>query len=540
MVNEGIAKRSLLKGAAALGLAASMPRAAHAASAAPFAPNWDSLIDGYKAPDWFRDAKFGIWAHWGPQCAPEAGDWYARNMYQQGQPQYDHHLKNYGHPADTGFIDVIRSWTAEKFDPDALLDLYQKAGAKYFVALANHHDNFDTFNSKFHAWNATRVGPKKDVIGMWAKAARARGLKFGVSNHSAHCWHWFQVAYGYDPEGPRRGERYDAFKLTKAMGKGKWWEGLDPQELYAGRVIPLPDGFTSIEAAKEWHEKHDLVWDENPPAANPAFTRAWFLRCKDLIDSYKPDLVYFDNTGLPLGKAGLEIAAHYYNAAIKWHGKPDVVINAKNLPETHRPGLVEDVERGLRAGIQPLPWQTDTCIGDWHYNRALYEKDGYKSAASVIHTLCDIVAKNGNLLLSVPVRRDGTIDEKETAVVEGIASWMGRFSEAIYGTRPWKKPGEGPTEVPQGMFSEFKIKPFTAADIRFTTKNGALYAITLGKAEAVTVKSLAGTKVARVEVVGAAAPVDFKQDADGLHLNIPPAASHDYGVALKIMGDGLV
>jgi alpha-L-fucosidase len=543
-----IAKRTLFQGAMALGLTASLPQSGQATASlakpasGPFQPNWDSLIAGYQAPQWFRDAKFGIWAHWGPQCAAEAGDWYARNMYLQDQEQYRHHLKRWGHPADSGFIDVIADWKAEKFDPDALLDLYAKAGAKYFVALANHHDNFDTYASKFHAWNATRVGPKRDVLGMFAKAARARGLKFGVSNHSAHSWHWLQVAYGYDPEGARRGERYDAFRLTKAMGKGKWWQGLDPQELYAGRVMPLPDGFTDMKAASDWHEKHDLVWDEAAPLANPAFTRRWFLRCKDLIDSYRPDLLYFDNTGLPLGQAGLDIAAHYYNAAVHWHGKADVVINGKYLPETHRAGIIEDVERGLRAGIQPYAWQTDTCIGDWHYNRAVYDKNGYKSAEYVIHILCDIVAKNGNLLLSVPVRSDGTIDEKETAVVEGIASWMGRFSDAIYGTRPWRVAGEGPTEVAQGSFSEGKTKAFTAADIRYTTKAGALYALTLGRpvTEKLTLSAVTAGPVARVEVVGRAAPLDFAQDSAGLSVTLPVSASHDYGIALKIMGEGIV
>lgn len=542
----GINKRHLFQAAASLGLTAGLPQAAWSAGLAtgapgPFTAEWNSLIGGYKAPEWFRDAKFGIWAHWGPQCAAEAGDWYARNMYLQDQPQYQHHLTHYGHPADSGFIDVIGSWTAEKFDPDALLDLYAKAGAKYFVALANHHDNFDTYASKFHDWNATRVGPKRDLIGLWAKAARARGLKFGVSNHSAHAWHWFQVSYGYDPEGPRRGQRYDAFKLTKADSKGKWWEGLDPQDLYGGRVMPLPDGFTDLKAAKEWHEKHDLVWDENAPAANPAFTRRWFLRCKDLIDSYQPDLLYFDNTGLPLGQAGLDIAAHYYNAATQWHGKPDVVINAKYLPEERRSALVEDTERGLHGEIAPHPWQTDTCIGDWHYNRALFEKNGYKSADLVVHFLCDIVSKNGNLLLSVPVRRDGTIDEKEVAVVEAIAGWMGRFSEAIYGTRPWKVAGEGPTQVGGGAFGESKLNSFSAADIRFTTKGDALYAITLGRpADTVTIAALKDAAVERVEMAGSSAPLSFRKTSAGLVVNIPAAASHDFGVALKIRGKGIV
>ena len=538
-----ITKRRFIQATAGLSLATQMPGRSLASEIAegPFAANWDSLIAGYRAPDWFRDAKFGIWAHWGPQCAAEAGDWYARNMYMQGQEQYAHHLKHYGHPADSGFMEVIHDWTAENFNPDALLSLYAKAGAKYFVALANHHDNFDTYASKFHAWNATRVGPKRDVLGLFAKAARARGLKFGVSNHSAHSWHWQQVAYGYDPEGARRGERYDAFKLTRADGKGKWWEGLDPQELYSGPIMPLPDGFTTIKAANEWHESHDRVWDENPPAASPGFTRRWFLRCKDLIDSYAPDLLYFDNTGLPLGQAGLDIAAHYYNSAAKRHGSPDVVINAKFLPQERRSALVEDTERGLAGAINPHPWQTDTCIGQWHYSRPVYDKNEYKSADLVVHFLCDIVAKNGNLLLSVPVRRDGTIDEKETAIVEGIAGWMSRFSDAIYGTRPWKISGEGPTTVAGGAFGEDKLKAFTAADIRFTTKAGALYAITLGKpGETVTIAALKGAAVARVEIVGSSDPLAFRQSEAGLVVTIPPAAHHAYGIALKLMGRGLV
>ena len=334
-------------------------------------------------------------------------------MYIQGHKQYDHHLKTYGHPADNGFMEMDNRWKAENWNPGELLDLYKKAGARYFMSLANHHDNFDNYNSRFHDWNSTRVGPKRDIIGTWAKEARARGLKFGVSNHSAHSWHWFQVAYGYDPEGLRAGQRYDAFKLTKYDGKGKWWEGLDPQELYAGAVMPMPDGIISIKDADAFHEAHDRVWNETPPLANPAFIRQWYLRCKDLIDSYRPDMVYFDNFDLPLGQAGLDITAHYYNSSIAWHGALQAVVNCKALPENGRAAVVEDVERGFRADIVPHPWQTDTCLGDWHYNRARYTDKSYMSAAAVIYRLCDVVAKNGCLLLSVPVRGDGTIDSEE-------------------------------------------------------------------------------------------------------------------------------
>ncbi|MDB5734750.1 MAG: hypothetical protein JWN16_1387 [Alphaproteobacteria bacterium] len=540
-----LSKRDLLKATAMLG--ASLPEIAQAQSftdvaPGPFKPDWESLKAQYQAPDWFRDAKFGIWAHWSAQCVPEAGDWYARQMYIQGHKQYDDHLARFGHPADNGFMEMDNRWKAENWNPEALLDLYVKAGAKYFVSLANHHDNFDNYNSRFHDWNSTRVGPKRDIVGTWAKAARARGLKFGVSNHSAHSWHWFQVAYGYDPEGARAGQRYDAWKLTKYDGKGKWWEGLDPQELYAGAVMPMPDGLASIKDANAFHESHDRVWNETPPLANPAFIRQWYLRCKDLIDSYRPDLIYFDNFDLPLGQAGLDVTAHYYNSSIQWHGSLQAVVNCKALPENRRAAVVEDVERGFRADIVPHPWQTDTCIGDWHYNRARYNDKSYMGAAAVIHRLCDVVAKNGCLLLSVPVRGDGTIDSEERAIVEQIGSWTQRFGEAIYGSRPWKISGEGPTQIASGQFGEGKMKPFEAADIRFTTKGAVLYVITLGRPNGmVNIASLAKAGVVkRVEVVGSTAPLSFTQDGTGLHVSVPSAASHDFGVALKIMGDGLV
>jgi len=536
-------KRTLLKSGAAL--AAGLPLrglAADSLAPGPFRSDWDSLTAQYQAPDWFRDAKFGIWAHWSAQCVPEAGDWYARNMYLQGSKQYDHHLKNYGHPADIGFMEMNNRWKAENWRPEELIDLYAKAGARYFVSLANHHDNFDNFASRFHDWNSTRIGPRRDIVGTWAKAVRARGLKFGVSNHSGHAWHWFQPAYGYDPEGARAGERYDAWKLTKYDGEGKWWEGLDPQELYAGAVMPMPAGIASIKDADAWHAVHDRVWEETPPLANPAFVRQWYLRCKDLIDSYQPDLLYFDNTGLPLGQAGLDMTAHLYNSSIARHGSLQAVVNCKMLPDNQRAAVVEDVERGFRAEVVPHPWQTDTCIGDWHYNRERFLQKSYMPADAVVHRLCDVVSKNGCLLLSIPVRGDGTIDEEERKIVEGIAGWTSRYGEAIFASRPWRLSGEGPTQVASGSFGEGKLKPFEAADIRFTTKGASLYAMTLGAPqETVLIKSLAqGGTVRRVEIVGSSGPLSFQQDADGLHVTMPAGASHPYGVALKIDGEAIV
>ncbi len=508
-------------------------------------------MQNYRVPEWFRDAKFGIWAHWSAQCVPEQGDWYARQMYIQGNPVYDHHVKAYGHPSTFGFMEIDNLWRAERWDPERLMSLYERAGAKYFFALANHHDNFDAYASKHHAWNSVNVGPKRDIVGTWAKIARARGLRFGVSNHSAHAWHWFQVAYGYDAEGPHRGVRYDAARLTQADGKGKWWEGLDPQELYTGRNMVAPDGISSVSAMKDWHEKNDRVWTESPPANNPAFTEKWFLRCKDLIDQYQPDVVYFDNTELPLGQAGLDIAAHYYNSNFaRNQGKLDAVVNAKHMRPEHVPALVEDIERGVATGIRPLPWQTDTCLGMWHYSRAVAEQHKYKTAGQVIRMLLDIVSKNGNLMLNVPVRGDGTIDAQEQATLEALAGWMKTSSEGIFGSRPWKAYGEGPSTVEAPETGEFggardvRTKPYTIEDIRFTTKASSLYAYLLKPTPAaqIVIQSLAkssphiaGRAVTHVSLVGGDG-LEWSHEERGLRVKLPDRLPSAEAVGLRIRG----
>ncbi|MGR6329440.1 alpha-L-fucosidase [Sphingomonas sp. XXL09] len=520
-----------------------MPRPLYAARRLAFEPNWPSLVAGYQAPDWFRDAKFGIWAHWSAQCVPEQGDWYAREMYLQGSRAYRHHVAQYGHPSQVGFMEMYPRWTAQRWDPARLLDLYTRAGARYFMALANHHDNFDSYASTYHPWNSTRIGPKRDLVGEWSRLARQRGLRFGVSNHSAHSWHWLQPAYGYDPEGPLAGRRYDAAWLTKAQGSGTWWDGLDPQQLYTGPTMKMPDGIRSIAAANDWHEKNDRVWNENPPTANPDFARNWFLRCRELIERYRPDMLYFDNFALPLGQAGLDITAHFYNCSIDWHGRNEAVVTAKGTPADRRPGIVDDVERGVHDGIQPYPFQTDTCLGQWHYDRSVYEGNGYKTPAKVIHTLCDVAAKNGNLMLSVPMRGDGTIDDKEEAIVEAIGVWMGRYGAAIYGTRPWHLFGEGPTKASGGDFNEGgRNSPFTARDIRYVRKGNAVHALVLGWPEdgVVRLPALAsrGT-VTRVTIPNDAAPLVFRRTADALEVELPAALRNAIGVALVVNGAGL-
>jgi alpha-L-fucosidase len=367
----------------------------------------------------------------------------------------------------------------------------------------------------------------------------------GFASASAITRRWFQTAYGYDGEGPYAGVRYDAYRLTKADGAGTWWEGLDPQDLYTGRNIVVPDGLASAKAVADWHESHDRPWTEKPPVMNPAFVEKWFLRCKDLVDSYRPDLLYFDNTGeLPLGQAGLDIAAHFYNRSLGADGAAQGVVNVKGIDAARRPALVEDYERGASDVIQPAPWQTDTCIGEWHYKRSLFEQHRYKTVAQVVQTLVNVVSKNGNLLLSVPVRGDGTIDEDEAAFLEGMAAWTRVHGEGIFGTRPWKIAGEGPTKAASGMFNEGAVR-YGAQDVRFTTKGADLFAFLLGwpadrraliASLSTTSPLLQGRRVTGVSVLGHDGRVEWTVGPQGLAVQLPDAAPSEHAVALRIRG----
>jgi len=484
-----------------------------------FQPTWESLKQ-YQCPEWFRDAKFGIWAHWGVQCVPEQGDWYAWHMYRPGDREFQYHLEHYGHPSQFGLKDLCNAWKAEKWDPERLIQLYKRAGAKYFVAMANHHDNFDNWDSKYQPWNSVNVGPKKDLIGIWAKTARKEGLRFGVTVHNARAWDWLEAAHGSDKDGPMKGVPYDG-ALTKADGKGQWWEGLDPADLYG------PHG-----AART-------------PAARKAYEVKWFNRTKDLVDKYRPDLLYFDDVWLPLGEAGTNIAAHYYNANLQWHdGKQEAVLNSKRAQAGCRSAVVLDIERGSRDALDEHPWQTDTCIGDWHYKRGI----GYKSAKEVVGILVDVVSKNGNLLLNIPVRGDGTIDDRECQILEDLASWMAVNSECIFGTRPWKVYGEGPARKVGNVLKEDRFfNGRDVANVRFTTKGDVLYAISLHwpADRKLVIRSLAASQdrsagvVSSVSLLGCNEKLQWSRTNAGLAVTMPEKKPCDHAYALKIIGQGL-
>jgi len=407
--------------------------------------SWESLAT-YETPEWFRDAKFGIWAIIGPQCVPLQGDWYARNMYREGSPQYEHHVKTYGHPSEFGYKDLVARFNPEKLDYDRLVGLYKKAGAKYAVILAVHHDNFDLWDSKYHPWNSVQKGPKRDLVGEFREAALKHELRFGVTTHLARSYSWLQTSHGADKKGPMKGVPYD---------------GANP----------------AYQALYHRPFEESARYPQNPP---DAWKLQWYLRIKDLIDQYQPDLMYFDG-GYPFdeGLIGRRLVAHYYNANSTWHnGRNDAAMCIKKWPADSRHGRfqdgtsVQDIERGRADDLRDLPWQTDTCIGGWYYRQGIR----YKTVAQVVHMLIDIVSKNGNLLLNIPLHPNGSIDRQEEAFLEGLGQWMSVNGRGLYGTRPWVVFGEGPTTYAGGHFNE-KTLVYTSKDIRFTAKGDTdLYA----------------------------------------------------------------
>ena len=456
-------------------------------SEGPYKPTDESLKQ-YQYPEWFRDAKFGIWAHWGPQAVPRQGDWYARRMYEEKDPAYKYHVEHYGHPSVFGYKDIIQLWKAENWDPDKLMELYKKAGARYFVSMGSHHDNFFLWNSRFNKWNAANMGPKKDVVGIWQQAAKKQGLKFGVSEHLGASFTWFQAAHGSDKEGAKAGVPYDG-------------SNLDYQDLY------------HAQAASD-----DKDWLTN----NPAFQLEWYRSIKELIDNYQPDLLYSESK-MPFENVGRTLISHFYNQDItKNNGKLQAVYTCKQPSE----GMwVEDLERGVKDTVSQYPWQTDTSIGDWYYRTG----QKYKTSTEVIQMLVDIVSKNGNLLLNVVQTPEGDLEPDMLKILDEIGVWTAANGEGIYGSRPWKIYGEKPVDKPVKKLGRFDENyGYSSKDIRFTTKGDILYAWCLGKPEEdIMIRSLAksskgiSNSVAKVSMVGNKAKISWRQNAAGLIIKKP-------------------
>ena len=472
----------------------------------PFRADWESL-QKYEVPEWYKDAKFGIFIHWGVYSVPAFGnEWYPRNMYVPGSPEYKHHLATYGPQDKFGYKDFVPMFKAERFDPAAWAELFKKSGAKYVVPVAEHHDGFAMYDSGLSDWTAAKMGPHRDTTGELGKAVRAAGLHFGVSSHRVE--HNFFLGVGRSISSDVNDPQYAAF-----YGPAHNW-------LSAPWGVPLNDDFTYVSSA----------WADD-----------WLARSAELVEKYHPDIVYFDWW---IGQASIrpnltKFAAFYYNSSLKY-GDHVGVINYKDYAMQEHSAVL-DLERGQLGDIRPLYWQTDTSISNksWGY----IKDDTFKSPEFVVHQLIDIVSKNGNLLLNIGPRSDGTIPEEVQQVLLDVGAWLNVNGEAIYGTRPWRIYGEGPTKVAAGSFHDTDTTRYTAEDFRFTTKGDVLYAIGLGwptNGEAV-IHSLASTAgnehVRSVILLGSDAKLQFEQRADGLRVRLPDQAPAKYAYALRIMFD---
>lgn len=486
-----------------------------------FEPTFESLRQ-FECPKWFLDAKFGIWSHWGPQSVPMCGDWYARNMYIQGSPQYLYHLRHYGHPSKFGYKDICALWKAENFEPDELMKLYHRAGARYFVGQAMHHDHFFNFPSKLNRFNSMQTGPKKDICGMWKAAAGKYGMAFGLTEHLGASFSWWKTNKWSDSCGPYAGVPYD---------------GNDPEyrDFYLDNYEHAHDRKGEIIAP--WY------------TSNTKFRDYWLSVMKEVIDLYQPDLLYTDGS-LPFGmewmnrngeytdiseyRWGLEMVSYLYNTSIKKHGENQAVYNQKDRnADVYSIGVL-DIEKSQLPGILSYPWQTDTCIGNWFYDA----KQEFKKPCHIIEILIDIVSKNGCMLLNILQRPDGSIDDETVYILEELAGWYSVCSEGIYGTRPWRHYGEGDTNVLIEGFTEVKAA-WNSSDYRFTAKGNKLYAFMLKPADnqAAVIKSLnENDKVRSVRLLGGET-LPFTHSYGILTVKLPNELPSKYTNCLEITLD---
>ena len=496
-------------------------------AAGAYSPDWQAMSRLYQTPEWWRDAKFGAWAHWDPQSMPEDGDWYARGMYQEGSPQYRYHTNHFGFPSDYGYKDIAHNWVIDRWKPNDLMDLYVAMGARYFMAMGDHHDNFDNFDSKYQPWNSVKVGPKVDIVGTWEKAARRDGMRFGIGFHASPPRTWGQfmpVRYTSDKTGPRQGVPYDALQTIRD-GKGKWWEGMDPVDLYG----PV-------------HNNQD-------PLHSP-FANQFMWRVDDAISRYHPDVIYFDEAAgdtlvdlgvnMGLGFLAPPLVANFYNKSLKWNdGKMDVVINLKcvggrynsfkNNPELIpivQRALVQSTEADIEPQITAYSFQTETTIADWHYKTG----QRYMDAKKIIGLLMQNVSRNGTMLLNLTQHGRGDLDPQVIQIAKDIGAWLKVNGEAVYASRP------------------FEVCQENANAICYTRNNGNVYAALMNWTNGpVTLQALrAGGatlgKISKVELLGSEVPMTFSQDNQGLTVTpggtpppLPGITNHSLASACRVL-----
>lgn len=505
---------TLLAVAFLVGHAAALTKGGEVAERGPFEPNVESLAH-YSCPEWFRDAKFGIYVHWGVYSVAEKGEWYAREMYEEGSKVYRHHVATWGHTSEFGYHEFIPLWKAEKFDPEAWLTLFEQAGAKYFTPCAVHHDGFVLGRTKYTPFNSVEMGPKQDLLAKLQAATLKHGLRWGFTTHFARSISWMQPCHGADKRGPFAGVPYTPH---------------DPR--YADLYLqPYYDG--------------NRADTEDPPQW---WRELWLLRQQELIDNYQPDFVYLDSAvpfaGNDRGETGMRLFAYFYNANMARHdGQQEAVMTHKGDKGPKRapffPNIATlDIERGKSGHIRSEPWQTDDSIGPWGYNTDV----GYKDPNAVVDKMIDIVSKNGNLLLNVPPRADGSFDDETVAILEGIGNWLKINGEGIYATRPWKVFGEGPDVR---MRDRDNRSPYGAANFRFTqSKDGrTIYAIQMGwpgGGQELRLTSFgkggpgADAQVAAVTLLGSPDSITWRRDDDGIVITSPDHAPSDLALIYRL------
>jgi len=502
---------------------------------------WEELTLRYEFSDWYTEARFGMWAHWGAQSVPEkGGGWYARHMYMQdagseiwGVNAYPYHVRTYGHLSEKGFKDVIHEWKAEKLDTDDLMKYFKELGAKYFIVLANHHDHFDNFDSTYHPWNSVNVGPKRDIVGEFEKSAPKYDMPFGISSHDDRFLSWWLPAFGADKSGPKKGVPYDGY-MTAEDGKGKWWEGLNPADLY---------GLPPEKRTPEWIEqvKHN-----------------WLLRHKELVTKYDLDMIWFDGYEFPYGDYGKEVCQTFFNHHLQEHGKINAVIAGKFQ---NQPAIVKDIERGVANEILPIPWQAIvTFNGDWFYKN---ERPLLHNARTIIEMMTDVISKNGNLVLNVELLPDGTVPPEHKIILDDIGAWVNLNQEAIYASKPWTIYGDNlnsflqldeselsatdlealKKQAKSSHFNERTIKslPYGTDEVRFTTKGDRLFIFVLNPQEgSIELPSLGlnskfnPPQIRAIRMLGSDSEIQFIQDINKVVLNIPEKRPSKYTIVYEV------
>ena len=457
-----------------------------------FQPSWENIAEHYQFPEWFRDGKFGIFIHWGVYSVPAFGsEWYSRNMYIKDSPEYKHHIATYGKHTDFGYKDFIPMFRGEKFDADEWASLFKEAGARYVIPVAEHHDGFAMYDSDLNEWNAVKMGPKKDIIGLLKKAVEKQGMTFGVSSHRAENAWFFNGGMDFPS---------DVQDTTIS--------------LYGRRY-------------KGWATYTDDV------------AREWLAHTYELLLKYQPSMIYFDWTvnDSVLMPYFNKFLAFYYNNALDW-GKEVTACTKQGYPTDIQ---VWDVERGKSDKMMQFPWQTDTSVGkkSWSY----VEGEENKTPEQIVHDLVDIVSKNGNMLLNIGPKADGTITDEQKNVLLSIGRWLKVNGEAIYGTRCWKRFGEGDAVVTKGSFSDNAAAEYTSRDLRFTTKGNDFYVIALNwDADHVLVKSLtpeviADARIKGITMLGSGEKIRWEQTDEGLRIDFPSQKPCDYAYTFKIVFD---